>query len=408
MTASGTAGYGTELAAVPRPAALGARGGQVARRVRVGGQPGAAAAPAGAGMLNAVGLQGPGVAHWLDHVLPALLRTGATVVRQHLGPLGRRLPARPPSCWPAPAGGRRRRGQPVVPEPRGPARHLRPRRRAVGGGHRRHGGRAAGRAGPSSAPTPTASSRSPRPSHGRRRGGDAGQHAARAGRSTRRRARRRSAPAAGAVAAGRSTRSPCARSYDVHAALPTCRSSASAASPAGGTPWSCCSPGRAPCRSGRPRSPTRGRRRRTCSQRAGERGATDDGVPSVAELVRGCSSTTCHAWMRGQVLWFDMATPPQLTPEQRAAALAKAAEARAARAEIKARLKMGRCRSPKHSRPTTHRRQAQGRSRCSNRCPASARSRPARSWKRSASPTTAACRASAPQQKASLLDQLGK
>jgi transposase len=34
-----------------------------------------------------------------------------------------------------------------------------------------------------------------------------------------------------------------------------------------------------------------------------------------------------------------MATPPQLTPEQRAAALAKAAEARAARAEIKARLK---------------------------------------------------------------------
>jgi hypothetical protein len=36
-----------------------------------------------------------------------------------------------------------------------------------------------------------------------------------------------------------------------------------------------------------------------------------------------------------------MATPPQLTPEQRTAALAKAAEARAARAELKARLKMG-------------------------------------------------------------------
>ena len=36
-----------------------------------------------------------------------------------------------------------------------------------------------------------------------------------------------------------------------------------------------------------------------------------------------------------------MATPPQLTPEQRTADLAKAAEARAARAEIKARLKMG-------------------------------------------------------------------
>ena len=37
----------------------------------------------------------------------------------------------------------------------------------------------------------------------------------------------------------------------------------------------------------------------------------------------------------------DMATPPTLTPEQRAAALEKAKEARAARADIKARLKMG-------------------------------------------------------------------
>lgn len=36
-----------------------------------------------------------------------------------------------------------------------------------------------------------------------------------------------------------------------------------------------------------------------------------------------------------------MATPPVLSPEQRAAALAKAAEARTARAELKTRLKMG-------------------------------------------------------------------
>lgn len=36
-----------------------------------------------------------------------------------------------------------------------------------------------------------------------------------------------------------------------------------------------------------------------------------------------------------------MATPPQLTPEQRAAALAKAAEARTARAEVKNKLKIG-------------------------------------------------------------------
>lgn len=36
-----------------------------------------------------------------------------------------------------------------------------------------------------------------------------------------------------------------------------------------------------------------------------------------------------------------MATPPQLSPEQRAAALAKAAQARAARAEFKNQLKLG-------------------------------------------------------------------
>jgi hypothetical protein len=36
-----------------------------------------------------------------------------------------------------------------------------------------------------------------------------------------------------------------------------------------------------------------------------------------------------------------MATPPVLTPEQRAAALAKAALARSARAELKEKLKMG-------------------------------------------------------------------
>jgi hypothetical protein len=36
-----------------------------------------------------------------------------------------------------------------------------------------------------------------------------------------------------------------------------------------------------------------------------------------------------------------MATPPSLSPEQRAAALAKAAEARTARAELKEKLKMG-------------------------------------------------------------------
>ena len=36
-----------------------------------------------------------------------------------------------------------------------------------------------------------------------------------------------------------------------------------------------------------------------------------------------------------------MPTPPQLSPEQRTAALAKAAESRRAQAEVKAKLKMG-------------------------------------------------------------------
>lgn len=39
--------------------------------------------------------------------------------------------------------------------------------------------------------------------------------------------------------------------------------------------------------------------------------------------------------------YLFMATPPTLTPEQRANALAKAAQARAARAELKTKLKLG-------------------------------------------------------------------
>ena len=45
-----------------------------------------------------------------------------------------------------------------------------------------------------------------------------------------------------------------------------------------------------------------------------------------------------------------MATPPQLTPEQRANALVKAAEARVARAELKNKLKMGTVTLAEHER----------------------------------------------------------
>ena len=80
MTASGTAGHGTELAPYLDVASLGA---VVVKSLSASPWPGNAAPrlhPAGVGMINAVGLQGPGVAAWLEHELPPLLATGATVV----------------------------------------------------------------------------------------------------------------------------------------------------------------------------------------------------------------------------------------------------------------------------------------------------------------------------------------
>lgn len=80
MTASGTAGHGAELAAYIDLASLGA---VVTKSVHADPWPGNPAPrvhQATAGMLNAVGLQGRGVAAWLDEELPPLIDTGATVV----------------------------------------------------------------------------------------------------------------------------------------------------------------------------------------------------------------------------------------------------------------------------------------------------------------------------------------
>lgn len=80
MTASGTAGHGVELA---RYVDLGSLGAVVVKSLAAfawDGNPAPRLAPTAAGMLNAVGLQGPGVAAWLAHDLPALARTGARVV----------------------------------------------------------------------------------------------------------------------------------------------------------------------------------------------------------------------------------------------------------------------------------------------------------------------------------------
>ena len=80
LLASGTAGYGDELARYLHLDALGAVVTKSLAAFEWAGNASPRLSPAGVGMLNAVGLQGPGVAHWLDHELPALAATGARVV----------------------------------------------------------------------------------------------------------------------------------------------------------------------------------------------------------------------------------------------------------------------------------------------------------------------------------------
>jgi len=80
MTASGTAGHGDELAAYLDLSSLGA---VVVKSLKAEAWAGNAAPrvhETTAGMINSVGLQGPGVEAWLADELPAVLRTGARVV----------------------------------------------------------------------------------------------------------------------------------------------------------------------------------------------------------------------------------------------------------------------------------------------------------------------------------------
>ena len=80
MTASGTAGYGAELAPYLDLSALGAVVTKSIAPYAWSGNPAPRVHPTPQGMLNAVGLQGPGVEHWLADELPKLIDTGATVV----------------------------------------------------------------------------------------------------------------------------------------------------------------------------------------------------------------------------------------------------------------------------------------------------------------------------------------
>ena len=80
MTASGTAGHGAELAPYMDLSELGAVVVKSLAAFEWAGNPAPRVHPAGVGMINAVGLQGPGVARWLTDELPALVATGARVV----------------------------------------------------------------------------------------------------------------------------------------------------------------------------------------------------------------------------------------------------------------------------------------------------------------------------------------
>jgi dihydroorotate dehydrogenase (NAD+) catalytic subunit len=80
MTASGTAGYGVELAPYFDLSSIGAIVTKSLAPYEWGGNPPPRVHPTAQGMMNAVGLQGPGIDYWLANVLPELLATGAHVV----------------------------------------------------------------------------------------------------------------------------------------------------------------------------------------------------------------------------------------------------------------------------------------------------------------------------------------
>ncbi|MEZ5216828.1 MAG: dihydroorotate dehydrogenase [Ilumatobacteraceae bacterium] len=80
MTASGPAGHGAELAAFGDLSVLGAHVVKSLAAFEWAGNPAPRVAPTTAGMINAVGLQGPGVSAWLRDDLPGLEATGAAIV----------------------------------------------------------------------------------------------------------------------------------------------------------------------------------------------------------------------------------------------------------------------------------------------------------------------------------------
>lgn len=80
MTASGTAGHGAELGAYMALDSLGAVVVKSLSAEPWAGNPAPRVHQTPAGMINSVGLQGPGVADWAAHELPELIAAGSRVV----------------------------------------------------------------------------------------------------------------------------------------------------------------------------------------------------------------------------------------------------------------------------------------------------------------------------------------
>jgi len=80
LTASGTFGHGDEVARLGAPTRLGAVTAKSVSPEPWAGNPAPRLHMTASGMVNAVGLQGPGMAAWLAHDLPALRATGARVI----------------------------------------------------------------------------------------------------------------------------------------------------------------------------------------------------------------------------------------------------------------------------------------------------------------------------------------
>ena len=80
VAASGTFGHGDEVAKLCDPAGLGAVTTKSQAPFAWAGNPAPRLHPSRGGLVNAVGLQGPGVARWLADDLPPLVARGARVI----------------------------------------------------------------------------------------------------------------------------------------------------------------------------------------------------------------------------------------------------------------------------------------------------------------------------------------